>query len=280
MIEHVQRLAAFSHPDHGGNPAGVVILDRPADDAGMRATAAAVGYSETAFLWPDETGWTARYFSPRIEVPFCGHATVAAAACLGDRQGEGDFVLSTRAGVVQARAWRDGDRWRAGFVSRPTRSAPIPADRLHDLMGLFGLCTDDLDTRIAPAVIHAGADHALLPLHARSRLKALAYPFDALAALQAAAGWTTVSLVHQDPEGVFHARNPFAIGGVVEDPATGAAAAALAGYLRDQCGWAGGDLAIRQGEDMGQPCLLHAQADAVLHAGVTVSGLVRRLHEH
>ena len=44
----------------------------------MLKTAAEVGFSETAFLWPSAGGWAVRYFSPRIEVPFCGHATIAA----------------------------------------------------------------------------------------------------------------------------------------------------------------------------------------------------------
>jgi predicted PhzF superfamily epimerase YddE/YHI9 len=90
-------------------------------------------------------------------------------------------------------------------------------------------------------------------------------------------GWTTVAVVFQDESGVIHARNLFAVGGVVEDPATGAAAAALAGHLRDSRYWQGGRLVLRQGEDMGQPCLLYVDAVAVQHQGVTVSGLVRPL---
>lgn len=67
-------------------------------------------------------------------------------------------------------------------------------------------------------------------------------------------GWTTVNLVRRESPERFHARNPFPVGGVVEDPATGAAAAALGGYLRtlglvDRPA----TIAIRQGEDMGRP---------------------------
>lgn len=277
MLASVQRLAAFSLPDRGGNPAGVVLLDHPAEAAAMQATAAAVGYSETAFLWPHPGGWTVRYWSPRIEVPFCGHATVAAAAWLGQRFGAGRFALETSVGPVQARAWRDGAHWRAGFDSRPTQSGPLQGERLLALLAVFGLVPGDLDPGLPPAEMQAGARHALLALRSRERLRALSYPFEALAQLQRDAGWTTVSVVVRDADGVFHARNPFAVGGVVEDPATGAAAAALAGHLRDHGRWGGGTLVIRQGEDMGQPCLLQVQADATPHAGVNVSGLVRAL---
>jgi PhzF family phenazine biosynthesis protein len=71
----------------------------------------------------------------------------------------------------------------------------------------------------------------------------------------AAEGWTTVNLVHRESAAVFHSRNPFPPGGVVEDPATGAAAAALGGYLRDR-GLATGEVTVHQGADMGRPGLI------------------------
>lgn len=275
MIDQVQRLAAFSHPGHGGNPAGVVLLNQPAGAADMLATADAVGFSETAFLWPHDGGWAVRYFSPRIEVPFCGHATIAAAACLGERFGAGAYRLDTPAGRVQVQAWREEAHWHASFVSPPTRSAAMPVALLHRLLDLFGLVSDDLDPRLEPAIVHAGADHAQLALRSRERLRTMHYPFDQLARLQQEQGWATVALLHRDDQGVFHARNAFAVGGVVEDPATGAAAAALAGFLRDN--GQPGAFTVLQGDDMGQPCLLRAQTGAVMHSGATVSGMVRAL---
>lgn len=277
MIEHVHRLAAFSHPGYGGNPAGVVLLTQPADPGDMLATAAAVGFSETTFLWPQDGGWAVRYFSPRIEVPFCGHATIAAAACLGSRFGAGAYRLDTPAGRVDVKAWREDTHWHASFVSPRTRSAAMPAAVLNRLLDMFGLVPDDLDPGLAPAIVHAGADHAQLVLRSRERLRAMHYPFDALADLQRELGWATVALLHRDAEGTFHSRNAFAVGGVVEDPATGAAAAALAGFLRDNGHAGAGAFAVRQGDDMGQPCLLRVQTDAAIHSGATVSGMVRSL---
>jgi len=71
----VLRYAAFTTDASGGNPAGVVLDARGLDDQTMQAIAAEVGYSETAFL----TDRAVRYFSPKAEVPFCGHATIATA---------------------------------------------------------------------------------------------------------------------------------------------------------------------------------------------------------
>jgi predicted PhzF superfamily epimerase YddE/YHI9 len=76
---------------------------------------------------------------------------------------------------------------------------------------------------------------------------------------------------------LFHTRNPFASGGVYEDPATGAGTAALAGYLRD-LGWPhGGAIDVVQGEDMGMRSLLHAAIGQEKGGSIRVSGTARPL---
>ncbi|TLM98720.1 PhzF family phenazine biosynthesis protein, partial [bacterium] len=81
---NILRIAAFSQNDKGGNPAGVVLCDEMPDEKEMLAIAKQVGYSETAFLTPVNDGWRIRYFAPEMEVPFCGHATIASGAVLGE----------------------------------------------------------------------------------------------------------------------------------------------------------------------------------------------------
>jgi predicted PhzF superfamily epimerase YddE/YHI9 len=74
---------------------------------------------------------------------------------------------------------------------------------------------------------------------------------------------------------LFHTRNAFAYGGIYEDPATGAATAAFAGYLRD-IGWPHmGCIGVVQGEDMGMPSRLKAEIPAQLGGSVRISGTVR-----
>ena len=76
----ILRYTAFSSDPADGNPAGVVLDATGATDAEMRAVAAEVGFSETAYLFPRGGGaFDLRYFSPLAEVPFCGHATIATA---------------------------------------------------------------------------------------------------------------------------------------------------------------------------------------------------------
>lgn len=252
------RYAAFTADPAGGNPAGVVLDASGLDDAAMLAIAADVGYSETAFVTErDEAArrFRVRYFSPLAEVAFCGHATVALAVALAGRLGPGDIVLDTLAGEIPVATAVDADGTvRATLTSVPTRSRPATDAELEAALGALGWGTGDLDPALPPHVAFGGNDHLVLAAASRERLADLDYDFDALADLMRRHGWTTVHLVWRESPGRFHARDPFPVGGVVEDPATGAAAAAFGGYLR-ALGLVPGPatLTIRQGEDMGRP---------------------------
>lgn len=274
----IQRLAAFSHGDVGGNPAGVVLSSDglpPRED--MQRIAAEVGFSETAFACPQGDGWRVRYFSPEAEVPFCGHATIALGAALAAQRGDGRFALSLAHAEITVEGRREGARFAAALQSPPTRSEPAAPDALAEALALFDLRGEDLDPRIPPARIHAGADHLVLMLSRRDRLAAMAYDFARGQALMRGHGWVTVLLGHAASDQHFSTRNPFAYGGVYEDPATGASSAALAGYLRD-LGWPhGGAIEISQGDDMGVPSRIRAEISPEPGASIRVSGTARTL---
>src|SRR3954463_15968694 len=100
-MPEILRYTAFTDSPNGGNPAGVVLDASGLADDEMRAIAADLGYSETAFVTKRADGdYDVRYFSPEAEVPFCGHATIATAVALADRDGAGSLVFHTQAGVV------------------------------------------------------------------------------------------------------------------------------------------------------------------------------------
>ena len=276
----VQRIAAFSQGNDGGNPAGVVLLDEPVSEAEMARVAADVGYSETAFAVAQDEGrknWRVRYFSPESEVPFCGHATIALGAVLAQTAGEGTYSLALNDASITVDAEVSGNCMKAALASPPTKSRATTEEELSDLMPLFGLTPDDLDDRLAPARIHGGADHIVLPLADRAQLAAMSYDLGRGRDLMRKHGLITVMLVFIEADQTFVVRNAFASGGVLEDPATGAAAAAFAGYLRDQ-GWPhGGKFTIRQGEDMGQPSLIEVELSDIPGDSVRVSGGARRI---
>ncbi|WP_214414838.1 PhzF family phenazine biosynthesis protein [Sphaerisporangium fuscum] len=250
----VLRYAAFTDDPEGGNPAGVVLDAAGLSDAGMLAVAAEVGYSETAFITRgDEEGraFRVRYFAPAAEVDFCGHATIATAVVLGERLGPGRLVFETNAGEVVVDTESEGDRLLATLTSVPTRSRPAKEEEIGRTLAALGWSRDDLDPAFPPHVAFGGVEHLVLAAASRERLARLDYDFEALRSVMTGHGWTTVNLFWRENQERFHARNPFPVGGVVEDPATGAAAAAFGGYLRE-LGTGAAEFTVLQGVDMGR----------------------------
>jgi PhzF family phenazine biosynthesis protein len=266
------RVSAFTTDPAGGNPAGVWVGERLPDAATMQRIATAVGFSETAFVAPT-TGAerVIRYYSPEAEVPFCGHATIATGVVLGERDGDGTYHLDTRAGLVPVTvALREGHR-EASLTSVVPRYEPASDALLDGVLATLGWTRQELDPDIPPARAFAGAWHLVLAAATDARLASLSYDFAALKALMLDDGLTTLQLVRRVGAALFHARNPFPVGGVVEDPATGAAAAALGGYLRDAgIVQAPYSCTILQGEAMGRPSRLSVHVPVA--GGIVVSG--------
>jgi PhzF family phenazine biosynthesis protein len=268
MSTEILRYAAFTDTAEGGNPAGVVLDASGLDDAAMQAIAADVGYSETAFVTAaDGQDLTVRYFSPLAEVPFCGHATIATGVAWGDRHGDGVLRMATPAGLVEV----DVAEGVATLTSVEPSSAPLEDGDLDELLAALRWSRADLDPDLPPRVGYAGAHHPVLGAATAERLAALDYDFERLGALMAARDWTTIQLVHRSAPDRFRSRNPFPPGGVVEDPATGAAAAAFGGYLRELgLVSAPATVTIDQGIELGRPSLLTVRIPAA--GGISVSG--------
>src|SRR5688572_14806782 len=122
-MAEVLRYAAFTVKGEGGNPAGIVLDAEGLDEAEMQRIAAEINYSETAFLThrPDEPNvYDVRYFAPLQEVPFCGHATIAAAVALSERERMDVMVFYTPAGLVSINT----EVTKRGLVAELTTVAP------------------------------------------------------------------------------------------------------------------------------------------------------------
>ncbi|MBC3839988.1 PhzF family phenazine biosynthesis protein [Streptacidiphilus sp. 4-A2] len=276
----ILKYTAFSSDVTGGNPAGVVLDAEGLDTEAMQSTAAMVGFSETAFVRPRPDGeLEVRYFSPLVEVPFCGHATIATAVAYASRHGVGELRFHTGAGpiAISTAPGPDGSVV-ATLVSVPPRVEPIGDAELEQLLAALRWSAAELDPGLPPRAAYAGAWHPVIAAAERSRLADLDYDLPALGELMSRVGWTTINLVWRESATVFHARNPFPPGGVVEDPATGAAAAALGGYLRELALVpTPARITVHQGQDLGRPSTIEVFVPAEAGSGIAVTGTAVRL---
>ena len=167
----VLKIAAFTRTTtdaDGGNPAGVVFADSWPSEAAMLAVAKAVGYSETAFAVPDQSGggWRVRYFAPRQEVPFCGHATIALGAALAVKR----FSLTLR---MAAKESKQRQRVKEGGAEETDTVAILQA------LGLSSVSEVALPNvgREAHAYLHhIGPPHRIDPAKPPSSAHSLAAP--------------------------------------------------------------------------------------------------------
>jgi PhzF family phenazine biosynthesis protein len=277
MPNALYRLAAFTIDPLGGNPAGVWLGDALPEPAEMQRIAAAVGFSETAFVAPMAgLNRTVRYFSPEIEVPFCGHATIATGVILGELCGAGIYRLTTQVGDIPVAVEEQAGQWQATLTSVEPDSRLAAPKLVSEVLEVLGWDVADLDGSIPAALAYAGAWHLVLAVNSAARLAALNYDFDGLKAIMKRERWLTLQLIWREDSHRFQARNPFPIGGVIEDPATGAAAAALGGYLRSaNLISVPATIVIRQGEAMGRPSRI--QVDIPIEGGIRVTGQAIRL---
>jgi PhzF family phenazine biosynthesis protein len=163
----------------------------------------------------------------------------------------------------------------ATLTSSPSSTRPAEPEELSRALTALGWTVDDLDGRYPAHVANAGNDHLVLAVRDRAVLAGLDYDYRQLAELMAQRHWITAQLVWAETPVLFHARDPFPPGGVVEDPATGAAAAAFGGYLRAlDLVPVPATVTILQGQDMGRPSrlLVGIRSD---DSRITVTGTAR-----
>lgn len=273
----VLRLSAFAATPDGGNPAGVVLDATGLDDADMLRIAQDVGYPETAFVTgsAERDGvMTARvrYFSPGAEVPFCGHATVATAVVLAERSGARALRFETPVGEVTMTARDTGAGTDVSFTSVQPVVRDLDADAAAHLLGLLGVESADLDPELPLREAYAGNWHPVVALSDRDRFDGFTFDGHALAATMLERGWTgTVTVLHRLGPAEFFARNLFPVGDILEDPATGSAAAAVGAYLRAVGRLPeGGAFSIRQGDHVGRPSRLRVLVPDT--GGIVVTG--------
>ncbi|MFE7844712.1 PhzF family phenazine biosynthesis protein [Microbacterium sp. NPDC057407] len=273
----IQRWAAFTDDPSGGNPAGVVLDADALSAVDMQRVAADVGYAETAFISGRGRRRGIRYFSPVAEVPFCGHATVASAVALAQTLGDGVFVFDATVGPIEITTTSSAGGRHAEFTSVEPWVRPLDERRLDAVLALIGCARDDLDPRHPPRLVFAGNAHPLVVFRDREVFDGFRFDAGDARRLMDDAGWpATIIVLREAGGGVWESRNIFPVGSIVEDPATGAAAAATGAYLRHTGAVSTpGSVRIEQGRHVGRAGTLHVRIPA--RGGITVSGAAVRI---
>ncbi|GAY13237.1 PhzF family phenazine biosynthesis protein [Pseudonocardia sp. N23] len=265
----------FTDRPYAGNPLAVVhgAAEAGLTAAQMQAIAAEFRLSETVFtLPPTEPGadYRVRIFTPAVELPFAGHPSVGAAWVLARAGviGTGEVVQECGAGLLPVQVDEAGARVAGGLPS------PGPNAAGDELAEAVGLTADDLDVRARAGAASAGVPYVVLPVLPGAVARAVCDAKE-VAAITAGTVGLVVASVGDAPVRHVHMRM-FAPGsGVVEDPATGSAAVALAVFLVAR-GLLPGDGAsaftIDQGAEIGRPSRLDVTVEAA--AGRAVSTTV------
>jgi trans-2,3-dihydro-3-hydroxyanthranilate isomerase len=286
MRRRFATLDVFTDTRFAGNPLAVVLEPDGLDDKAMQTIAREFNLSETVFVFPtaNRTARAAlRIFTPASELPFAGHPTVGTAVLLGriDGGGERAFTVQEKIGLVPCRTRSTGpDRGHASFgIPRlPAKVADGPA--AGAIAEALGLGTTDAGLDGLPTEQwSAGNAFTMTPLRgldAMSRCKVDLARFEAAFGGSGRAAAFLFCRETRDPQHAFHARM-FAPGfGVLEDPATGSAVAAFAGYLAAHGHYDDGTHVVRieQGYEMGRPSILELtiRIDAGKLTGASIAG--------
>ena len=277
----ILRYSAFASTPDGGNPAGVVLDAARLDEGDMQRIAVEVGYSETAFVLDrtDDDGvplYRVRYWSPVAEVPFCGHATVATAVALAERNGPGELLFDTDGGRVALRSTADvAGTVSVSFTSVEPELREPARSTASRLLALLGLDKSDVDPRYPVQESFAGNWHPIVVVADREVFHQFRFSPADVAALMREHGWLgTVTVLHEIDPSTFEARNLFPVGRITEDPATGSAAASTGAYLRAH-GFSGQTIRIQQGRHVGRPSELLVMIPA--SGGIEVTGGATRI---
>jgi PhzF family phenazine biosynthesis protein len=214
------QIDAFTSHRFAGNPAAVMVLDAFPDNAVLQALAAENNLAETAFLIRDGRDYRIRWFTPTLEVPLCGHATLASAAVVMERLEPGREAVVFHSASGPLKTVRAGDRYVMDFPARPCEAVAEP-DGLAAALG------------VRPAETAWDGTNILARLDSPAAVRTLTPNLAAIAALPCAGVVVTAA---EGGDFDFVSRYFAPAKGIPEDPVTGGAHCALVPFWRARLG--------------------------------------------
>jgi trans-2,3-dihydro-3-hydroxyanthranilate isomerase len=264
----------FTERRFGGNPLAVFPDARGLTDEQMQALAGEFNLSETTFVLPPDNPQhqaKVRIFTPRTELPFAGHPNVGTGYVLGCRNDNPPehYVFEEGAGLVRVHLLRDGAAICGARISAP-RALSIDIDVPEDVVAACASLSEEdiVTTAHTPLVASVGTPFVIAEVASPEVLSNASPDIGAFRAGAArfrnvGTGFSLHLYARRDGDATRLAARMFApLGGVLEDPATGSANAALAALLTSLAPGENADLSyeIVQGVEMGRPSQIIASA--------------------
>ena len=222
MSIRIVQVDAFTSRPFAGNPAAVCVLPAPADERWMQQVAQEMNLSETAFLVRRTDGFDLRWFTPAVEVPLCGHATLASAHVLWDEghlRPDEQARFHTRSGLLTAD--RAGDWIELDFPADSEQPAELPPG-VAEALG------------VTPRYVGRGSLNYVVELDSETAVRALAPDHGAL---RRSGVRGVIVTSRADGGGVDFVSRFFAPGaGIDEDPVTGSAHCCLGPFWQARLG--------------------------------------------
>ncbi|KRB61517.1 phenazine biosynthesis protein PhzF [Rhizobium sp. Root708] len=268
----------FTDRKLAGNPLAVIFDGDDLSDEAMQAIAKEINLSETVFVrQSDNPAYTARIriFTPGRELPFAGHPTVGTAIALAERAQAGTpldsvCVLEENIGPVRCavKLSAEGASFAEFDLPRKSQQINMPLDKIGIAQALSLKQTEIGFENHVPSLWTAGVAFLLIPVHDVGAVQRMEFDPQLWEATVPFVDGALASAYIYCRGGVnhvakFHARM-FASGmGIVEDPATGSAAAALSGAIHhfDRLTDGHHGVLIEQGVEMGRPSFIHLHMD-------------------
>lgn len=269
MSHYAYRLLnVFAESLFGGNPLCVFEDATGLDDATMQRLARQFNLSETTFILPPQSGNATarvRIFTPEQELPFAGHPILGTAHVVRDLLETGNRLqLECAAGLYRLRA--EGNSWQFEAAAARTRPCEASTEQLAQMLRL-----QPQDLGEGPLWVSCGLEMLILPLQSAALLEQACPDRDLMQQFaRSGDGQVAVYLWAPPDNGVVTARMLFeANGSLIEDPATGSAAAALGGWWQHTGAPLPAALVINQGASCGRPSRLYldVSADSIRVAG-------------
>ena len=283
MKVHVKKVNAFTESTEGGNPAGVVFDSPKLTDEQMKHVSKILSVSETAFVFPSKKAdYKLRFFSPEVEVDFCGHATIATfftMALKGFFEDNCRATQETKAGVLPVHILFFDDEIDRVMM---TQSRPIYKNislDISELAGSLKIKKGDIDNSLPNQIVSTGLFTLPVCVKSFAVLKQMKPDFLKVKKLCNKIGvgsFHVFTFETIEPRSVYHARNFAPMYGVNEDPVTGTANGAVCSYLLKNGIIHERNLVCEQGDIIGKPGRVYVE---VGKGFVRVGGKARVVEE-